>query len=571
MSYDYTELFMRVLAGVGLFFFGIKTVTGSLNAIAGDRFRRGLQRASEHAGSAMLFGATAGFVTQSGRTTAFIMASFVQAGLIVVERSLPIVLWANFGCALVIFTAVFPIYLLALFLLAVAGVCIAFERPKPLLNSASATFGLALMLFGLQMMSASAPILTQLPAFASVLAVIKASLILAFAMGLILTLLAQSHIAVTLIAITLAGRGVFDLEQTLMVILGAQAGSSAITYITGIHFRGQPRQVVAAQFLYSLFGLTLFVPTLLIVVAASGGEAAFARLPERLSLSPGAAAAMATLLFNTVTPLALTLALPAYRRLCQRLAPPLEAEDLGRPLYLSDSVGRSPVASLLLAEQEQLRLLRRLPSYMGWIRGEPAAVAGPAPPTYRQAFVQVGRAIERVQAALTLRPMTAEDTEWLVGQQKRQELLDTLDETCCALTEAAGELGGEAAQLRTTIVEALDTLLLTAISGMAQADDEELAMLATMTRDRGPAMERVRARYLSSSLALSPETRSRVLQVTSLFERATWALHRFAGLLRASPPLAERSRGRHRAEPDAEPRDEAVEPAAAPAAARSAS
>jgi phosphate:Na+ symporter len=487
----------------------------------------------------MLFGATAGFVTQSGRTTAFIMASFVQAGLIAVERSMPIVLWANFGCSLVIFTAVFPIYLFALFLLAVAGVCIAFERPKPLLNSASATFGLALMLFGLQMMSASAPILTHLPAFVSVLAVIKSSLVLAFAMGLILTLLAQSHIAVTLIAITLVGQGVFDLEQTLMVILGAQAGSSAITYITGIHFRGEPRQVVAAQFLYSLFGLAIFVPVLLIAGAAVGGEAAFARLPARFHVSPGAAAAMATVVFNALTPLVLTLALPAYRRLCQRLAPPLETEDLGRPQFLSETVGGSAVASLLLAEQEQLRLLRRLPAYMGWIRGEPAVLAGPTPEAYSAAFVQVGKAIERFQAELTQRPMTAEDTEWLVGQQKRQELLATLDETCCALTEVAGELGGEASQLRTTIVEGLDTLLLTAISGMAGADDEELAMLETMTRDRGPAMERVRARYLSASDALSPETRARVLQVTSLFERAAWTLHRFTGLLRASPALAE--------------------------------
>ena len=115
----------------------------------------------------MLFGAIAGFVTQSGRTTSFIMASFVEAGLIEVRRALPMVLWANFGCTLVIFSAIFPIQLFALLLLAAAGVCVAFERPKPLLNAASATFGLAMMLFGLQMMSASAAVLTELHGSAS--------------------------------------------------------------------------------------------------------------------------------------------------------------------------------------------------------------------------------------------------------------------------------------------------------------------------------------------------------------------------------------------------------------------
>src|SRR5262249_46558763 len=160
-------------------------------------------------GLAMAFGTIAGFVTQSGRTTSFILASFVQAGLIQVRRALPIVLWANFGCTLVIFTVVFPIYLVALFLLATAGACIAFERPKPLLNAASAAFGLALMLFGLQMTSSSAEVLTHFSWFATALAIIKMSLVFAFLTGMVLTVVAQSHIAITLIAITMAGRGIF--------------------------------------------------------------------------------------------------------------------------------------------------------------------------------------------------------------------------------------------------------------------------------------------------------------------------------------------------------------------------
>ncbi|HKT55092.1 MAG TPA: Na/Pi symporter, partial [Caulobacteraceae bacterium] len=259
MHYDDNELVMRALAGLGLLFVGIKMVTDNLGAIAGDQFRRGLKVASERTGVAMVLGTVVGFVTQSGRTTSFLMASFVQAGLIEVRRALPIVLWSNLGCTLVIFAAVLPIYLFALFLLAIAGVCIAFERPKPLVNSASATFGLALMLLGLQMMSSSAAVLTSLPVFATALGFIKTSLVFAFLVGVGLTLIAQSHIAVMLIAITMAARGVFDFDQTLMVIYGAHGGSSAITAITGVHFRGQPRQVVTGQVLYNLAGIVLFL------------------------------------------------------------------------------------------------------------------------------------------------------------------------------------------------------------------------------------------------------------------------------------------------------------------------
>lgn len=538
MGYGYTEILMRILAGLGLFFFGIKMVTRNLSAIAGDQFRQGLQKASERTGAAVLFGATAGFVTQSGRTTSFIMASFVQVGLIEVKRALPIVLWSNFGCALVIFTAVFPIYLFALFLLAAAGVSIAFERPKPLLNAASATFGLALVLFGLQMMSSSAPVLTSMHGFSIALAVIKSSLVFAFVVGLALTFVAQSHIAIIMIAITLASKGVFDFDQTLMVIFGAHAGSSLITYVTGIHFRGQPRQVVTAQVLYSPAGLALFLPVFVIAHAIFGPGDVTRWLPRGLLVSPGAEAALVALAFNTVTPLLLTAALPAYHRLCARLAPPSGEEELARPLFLREEVRDNVVATLLLAEQEQLRLLQRLPAYFAWVRGEPAAKTGPSPEVYHDAFVQVGKCIERFQNALMSQQMTAEDTEWLLNQQKRQELLGAVDEACHDLCNVARDVGADAEQLRDSIVEAMDAILLTAISSMANSDLEELGMLETMTRDRGPAMERLRKRYLTASDHLAADERARILQITSLFERGAWSLHRFAALLRDSPKMA---------------------------------
>jgi phosphate:Na+ symporter len=482
----------------------------------------------------MLFGVGAGFITQSGRTTSFIMASFVQAGLIQAARALPIVLWANLGCTLVIFSAVFPIHLFALFLLAATGVCIAFERPKPLLNTASATFGLALMLYGLQMMSSGAADLTTFHWFAAVLAFIRTSLGFAFLMGLILTLVAQSHIAVLLISVTMAGRGLFDFDQTLMVICGAHLGAGLITYVTGIHFRGEPRQLVTAQVLYNLTGVALVLALFSADHALFGRDALIARLCHAISAAPGGNAAIVAVLMNALTPLLLTLVLEPFHRLCLRLAPPLREEGLARPEFLRAEVSDSPVATLLLAEREQLRLLERLPIYFKHIRGEAAVGAGPTVQAYRDAFIHVSRCIEQFQNGLMAQRMTSEEMEWLLNQKKRQEILAVLDETCFEIHEVAINLTEKAAHLRDVIVESMDMLLLTAISGMAHSDAAELDALETMTRNRGPAMERMRKRYLSLSDELAPDQRSRVLQITNLFERGAWSLHRFGTLLRAS-------------------------------------
>jgi phosphate:Na+ symporter len=533
---------MGSLAGLGLLFVGIKMVTRSLSAMAADRLRHGIERVSRKPALAILFGALTGFVTQSGRTTALIMASFAEAGLIKTGRALLVVLWSNFGCTLVIFAAIFPIRLFVLFLLAVAGASVAFERPKSFVNASSAIFGLAVMLFGLQMMSAAAASLTGFPWFSAALHVMKLSFVFAFLVGLALTVLVQSHLAVVLIAISLCAKGMFDFEQTLMVIYGAQAGAGVITLLTGLRFRGRPRQVIMAQVLYNLCGVVLFLAVFTIGHAATGGEDPMGWFTRKVARFPGAQAAAAALIFNTVTPLVLSLALPAFRALCAHLAPPSGDEDLALPQFLRGEIDDNVLAILVLAEQEQLRLLRRLPAYCAALREQPngqtsEAAPLPSPKVQHEAFSSVSAHIARFHRALMSRPMSHEDTEWLLNQQKRQEVLNAMEDACHELWTACEGTRQEALSLRQNVVEALDLLLITTIEAMANGDRDELHLLDVMTNNHGATMERVRKKHLSLSEDLQADERDRVLLITSIFERAAWSLRRFGALLSDSPGL----------------------------------
>lgn len=526
---DLAEVLMNCLAGLGLLFVGIKMVTRNLAAVVGDRIRKAISWASARTGVAMVIGAIAGFVAQSGRTTSFVIASFVHAGIVDVRRALPIVLWSNFGCSLVIFAAVFPLHLLALFLLAAAGVCVAFERPRPLLNAASATFGLALMLFGLKMTSTTATLLPGIDGFSTALDLIAGSLWLSFLTGLVLTLIAQSHMSIMLIAVSFAAKGVFGLDQTLMLICGAQAGSSAITYLTGVHFRGVPRQVVVGQIVYSLAGIVLVFAA---YAAFRGIWGPLAQQIPASSIGAGQQAALMVIGFNLVTPLALTLGMPAYQRLCAHLSPPRDDEELGRPEFLHGEVGDNAAVTLMLAEREQLRLLRRLPHYCELLRGDVAQEAA-AVERYSDAFIQVGQCIERAQSSLMAMSMSSENTEWLINQQKRQHMLCALHDACHELYRSSRDAGTEILPLRSTVVETLDTLLLTLIEGMTSQDRDELELVERMTAGQGAAMERVRKKYLSLADSMAEADRIRILQLTSVFEHAAWSLRNFAQLLSA--------------------------------------
>ena len=193
---------------------------------------------------------------------------------------------------------------------------------------------------------------------------------------------------------------------------------ASITYVTGIHFRGQPRQVVTAQVLYNVVGVALFLGLFVVGQVLFGHTDVMAGRPApcRKRRAPGRRRGDD---FNTVTPLLLTAALPAFQRLCARLAPPVREEGLARPQFLHDEVSDNAMATLILAEKEQLRLLRRCrPIAPTSATRRPSQ--GPTPAIYHEAFVQVGQDIERSQQALMSREMTLGDTEWLINQQKRQ-------------------------------------------------------------------------------------------------------------------------------------------------------
>lgn len=532
---DQLEQVLRILAGLGMFFFGIKMLGKSLRTLASGPFRKRARQLSATVWLAALWGGIAGFATQSGRTTALILASLVQGRILEVRMAAPLVIWANFGCTLIVFAAVFPIKYLVLFLLGLTGVGVAFEKPKRFLTTVSAGFGLALMLYGLSVISGAAGAFTHYEWFTDSMRLMNQSFLLAFFIGLVLTIVAQSHMAIILITLAMTDSGLFDFEHAVMIIYGTHLGSSAITYLTGAHFKGRAMQVVWVQVLYNFVAVAIFLS--LFVIEQIFDTQILQRLALSLSDQVDVQAAIVAITMNLVGPVLLTLTLNPFVRACENMSPPLVTENLSQPEYLQEDLAHSsPVAGLMLCEKEQLRLLKRLPDYLASLRhGEAKPRVDPT--AYHQAYAEVLRHIQSFQSSLITHALSPEDTEWLVNLQNRQELLNTIEAACYSLWEELHGLpeSDTAFLLGQQIIEALDTMILTSISALEERDITECDLLNTMTAERGESMEQIRKRYLASAEAVSPEQRNYVMHVTSVFERATWSLGRFGKLMRVAP------------------------------------
>jgi hypothetical protein len=84
--------------------------------------------------------------------------------------------------------------------------------------------------------------------------------------------------------------------------------------------------------------------------------------------------------------------------------------------------------------------------------------------------------------------------------------------------------------LTSNFIEALDTLVLTAVDALAEADQDLLASLVQMTSDSGRIMQHIRQAYLDQDLHLSLDEKGRLLALMHGFERLVLQIHQLVRL-----------------------------------------
>ena len=525
------EIAATLLAGLGLFFVGLKEVSRQLTAMGGSRLRDLVNQASANSAVGAVWGILSGFLTQSGRTTSYVVASLVHTGVLPVRRAMPVILWANTGCSLITIAAFLPTESLILLLVGLAGLSFAYEIPSRWRNVSGALFSVAMILLGLLLIKRGSSQLVSVSWAATLFELIGTSGLMAFVTGTLLTLIAQSHIAVILLAIVMAQPGVYESEHIFMQVYGTYAGSAILTYVLGASFKGVARQVVIAQALYSLIGAALFVGLFYAegLIGIPLVQAAATRVSGQISVQT----AFVAILFSVVTSVLLSLLTKPYQALIARVWPSTEEDMLSHTRYINHEALKQPETALLLGEKEHLRLARRFPLYLDALRSDRQVTGQSSPSVYHAAFLGIGERLTGFLRNAVQRAGSVEVAEKLLNLRNRQDLLGDIEEDLLRQYEAlrARPGGAKAAQLCAAIVEVLDTMLQTTLAAAETGDREELELLRAMTSDRGEMMERIRKKYLATEEEVTTEDRALILDVTHGFERIAWSLKRYSELL----------------------------------------
>ena len=528
------ELAAYVLGGIGIFLIGIHYAGSHLQKITGGSFQHLITKASGHPVGMLASGTTLGFMTQSGKAAAFILSDFVQAGMMKVGQAAPIGFWANAGCSMIVFASMVSLKVLALMVLGVTALGSTFHFPKRFVNGYGALFGLAMIMYGLYLVKSGAAGFAGADWVAPLLQSIHDHYMIAFIMGLVLTLLVQSNLAIMMIAIAFAAAGFLELEETAMAMYGAQAGTGLLTYVFSFHAHGRARQVVATQIAFDTVATITFV-ILFYVELFSGLPLVFA-LARKLSGELGTQAVYVALIFQFGAALLLLL---VHRPILERIRqwfPPSSAEVLSKEAFIHARASDSPDTALMLVEKEQFRLLERLPQYINYVRENTSGSGKHHPDAYHEAFTRISGKIGSTLAQVSAHGLGQATSDQLIRTTKLEEQLVTLENIVHRLavqmldehdSPRAGALGRN-------IMESIDFMILTAIDAIESKDSDEIATLEMLTQDRSAMMTKIRHNYFESEKDLSNKDRNFVLDITILFENAVHTLGRYGYLLRAA-------------------------------------
>lgn len=284
---------------------------------------------------------------QSATATILIVATFAGQGMVTTAAALAVILGADVGTTLVAQVLTFDLSWLAPLLMVVGYVFFKREKSSKLKNIGRILIGLALMLFALGWIRASALPLKESETLPLILQPLQNDVILALMVSAAITWVVHSSLAFVLLVTSLVGSGVLPLPLGLVMVLGANLGGTIPPIIATMKDSPPAFRIAIGNLFMRLVGVAVAAPLVAHVQ------------PWIADLNPDPARQIVNfhMVFNVGLALLFLPLVGVVARVCVKAAPDKQdPDDPAQPKYLDHKAYDSPAIALASAKRETLRM-----------------------------------------------------------------------------------------------------------------------------------------------------------------------------------------------------------------------
>ena len=377
-------IFFRLIGALALLMFGMKTMSDSLQKMAGPQLRHVLGTMTTNRLTGILSGTLITAAVQSSTATTVMTVSFVNAGLLTLAQAISVIMGANIGTTLTawimsagfsfnITDFVWPAFFIAIILI--------YSKKRKIVGDF--IFGISFMFLGLGTLRQTGidmdlahnqPVLEFFSSFDphSFQTTITFLII-----GSILTMCVQSSAAVMAITMILCSTGVLPIYQGIALVMGENIGTTVTSNVAALTANTQARRAAMAHMVFNIFGvlwiLCVFRPFIHLVCGWVGYDAMMEKtdphfVANAAKLSFVLAAFHTT--FNLSNTIILVWFIPQIEKLvCKIIRPKKNAdEDDFRLRFIQSGIMKTPEISVLEAQKEIHCFAERIQRMFGMVK-----------------------------------------------------------------------------------------------------------------------------------------------------------------------------------------------------------
>ena len=291
------ENVLKLIGGLALFLYGMRMMSGGLEAIAGDKLKKILERLTSNRFLGVAVGTGITAAVQSSSATTVMVVGFVNAGIMTLVQATWIIMGANIGTNITSQLIALDIGKLAPLFALLGVIFIVFLRSKKLHHAGQIIAGLGILFIGMSMMSQSMTPLRDDPVFLDLMTQFG-NPFLGILIGALFTAIIQSSSASVGILQALAASGLIGLPNAVYVLFGQNIGTCVTALIASAGVSRNAKRAALIHLTFNIVGTAFFFA----VVRLSPVESLFMSLtPDR----PVAQIANFHLFFNVTTMLLL--------------------------------------------------------------------------------------------------------------------------------------------------------------------------------------------------------------------------------------------------------------------------
>ncbi|MEE0656887.1 MAG: Na/Pi cotransporter family protein [Blautia hansenii] len=262
---------LSMIGGLALFLYGMHVMGDGLSKVSGGKMEKILEGLTSNPLKAVGLGALVTAVIQSSSATTVMVVGFVNSGIMKLSQAVGVIMGANIGTTITSWILSLSgiesdSFFIQMFkptsfspILAIIGVAfLLFAKSEKKKDIGTIFLGFAVLMFGMDSMSAAVKPLADVPEFTGILTAFSNPL-LGMLAGALLTAVIQSSSASVGILQALCVTGAVSYGVAIPIILGQNIGTCVTALLSAIGAKKNAKRAAMVHLYFNIIGTTVFL------------------------------------------------------------------------------------------------------------------------------------------------------------------------------------------------------------------------------------------------------------------------------------------------------------------------